>query len=129
MEFPWLFIIIISYCLLLVLFVLKILFHYWWIPRRIETHFLKQGIRGPKYHFFLGNLREVAGLMLKSASSDDHHRPLLISLSSSSSYSPHNILPRVLSFYYHWKKIYGTYLLVSYIYIYIFNREYYIVYV
>lgn len=62
-------------------------------PRRIQNHFLKQGIRGPKYNFLLGNLKEIADLQLPSS----QH----FSLS-------HDIVPRVFSFYHHWKNIYGT---------------------
>ncbi|KAK1281490.1 hypothetical protein QJS10_CPB22g01071 [Acorus calamus] len=68
---------------------------FWWRPRRIEKHFVKQGIRGPPYQFFIGNVKEMVSLMLKA---------------SSHTMTPpsHNILPRVLSFYHHWKKIYGS---------------------
>lgn len=67
----------------------------WWRPRKIEQHFSNQGIKGPSYHFFIGNAKEIGSLMFKA---------------SSMSFPPfsHNILPRVLSFYHHWKKIYGT---------------------
>ncbi|XP_010533180.1 PREDICTED: cytochrome P450 734A1 [Tarenaya hassleriana] len=70
----------------------------WWRPRKIEEHFSKQGIRGPPYHFFIGNVRELVGMMLKASS---HPMPF-----------SHNILPRVLSFYHHWRKIYGATFLV-----------------
>ncbi|KAJ4826926.1 hypothetical protein Tsubulata_025540 [Turnera subulata] len=84
--------------LLVLVLVLKALVMLWWRPRRIEDHFSKQGIRGPPYRFFIGNVKEVAEMTLKASS---HPMP----------YS-HNILPRVLSFYHHWKKIYGgTFLL------------------
>ncbi|KAL3511852.1 hypothetical protein ACH5RR_024569 [Cinchona calisaya] len=89
----WFWLLIIS-TYFLVIFLYKILVIYWWIPRRIKHHFLKQGIRGPKYHFFLGNLKELSSLMSKASSQT---MPL-----------SHNILPRVLSFYHHWKKIYGA---------------------
>ncbi|KAG6770001.1 hypothetical protein POTOM_025668 [Populus tomentosa] len=73
---------------------LKIAVLLWWRPRRIEHHFAKQGIRGPPYRFFIGNVKELVEMMLKASS-----QPMPFS---------HNILPRVLSFYHHWKKIYGT---------------------
>ncbi|KAF4367114.1 cytochrome P450 734A1 [Cannabis sativa] len=66
----------------------------WWRPRRIEDHFSKQGIRGPPYRFFIGNVKELVSMMLTASS-----QPM-------PNFS-HNILPRVLSFYHHWKKIYG----------------------
>ncbi|KAK8610455.1 hypothetical protein V6N13_081612 [Hibiscus sabdariffa] len=70
----------------------------WWRPREIEDHFSRQGIRGPPYHFFFGNSKELVGMMLKASS-----QPMSFS---------HNILPRVLSFYHHWNKIYGATFLV-----------------
>lgn len=73
--------------------VLKVVVSLWWRPRRIEDHFSRQGIRGPPYRFFIGNVKELGGMMLKASS-----QPMPFS---------HNILPRVLSFYHHWKKIYG----------------------
>ncbi|KAJ0987931.1 hypothetical protein J5N97_006287 [Dioscorea zingiberensis] len=68
----------------------------WWRPRRLEEHFSKQGIKGPPYRFFLGNVKEMVGFMLEASS-----KPMMPQNS-------HNILPRVLSFYHHWKKIYGS---------------------
>uniref|UniRef100_A0A6N2N2Q7 Cytochrome P450 n=1 Tax=Salix viminalis TaxID=40686 RepID=A0A6N2N2Q7_SALVM len=73
---------------------LKIVVLLWWKPRRIEHHFARQGIRGPPYRIFIGNVKELVEMMLKASS-----QPMPFS---------HNILPRVLSFYHHWKKIYGT---------------------
>lgn len=71
----------------------------WWRPRRIEEHFYKQGIRGPPYRFFIGNVKELVGMMMKASA-----QPMPT--------TSHNILPRVLSFYHHWKKIYGPFLLL-----------------
>ncbi|XP_075478474.1 cytochrome P450 734A1-like [Primulina tabacum] len=76
-------------------FLVKVVVQVWYTPRRIEDHYMKQGIKGPKYQIFLGNLKELASLNLMASS-----QPIL-PLS-------HNILPRVLSFYHHWKKIYGS---------------------
>ncbi|KAK7304182.1 hypothetical protein RJT34_15291 [Clitoria ternatea] len=78
--------------------VLKVGVLFWWRPRKIQGHFSKQGIRGPPYRFFIGNVKEIVGIMLKASS-----QPMPLS---------HNILPRVLSFYHHWKKIYGATFLV-----------------
>lgn len=69
----------------------------WWRPRRVEQHFARQGIRGPRYRFFVGCVREMVALMV-AASAKPMPRP----------YRSHNVLPRVLAFYHHWKKIYGT---------------------
>lgn len=90
--FYWLKLLAISF--LVLVFVLKIVVLLWWRPRRIEEHFSKQGIRGPPYRFFIGNVKELVEMMLQASS-----QPMPFS---------HNILPRVLSFYHHWKKIYGT---------------------
>uniref|UniRef100_A0A1W7HBT2 Cytochrome P450 n=1 Tax=Scoparia dulcis TaxID=107240 RepID=A0A1W7HBT2_SCODU len=78
--------------------VLKLAFHLWWTPRRIEKHFMKQGIKGPKYQLLMGNLKELASLNVMASAQPMSHS--------------HNILPRVLSFYHHWKKIYGSMFLV-----------------
>lgn len=82
-----------------VVFVLNMVVLLWWRPRKIEDHFSRQGIRGPPYRFFIGNVKELVAMMLKASS-----QPM-------PDFS-HNILPRVLSFYHHWKKIYGATFLV-----------------
>lgn len=87
------------FVLVVSLLVLKVGVLLWWRPRRIENHFSKQGIRGPPYHFFIGNVKELVGMMLKASS-----QPM-------PDFS-HNILPRVLTFYHHWKKIYGATFLI-----------------
>ncbi|KAF3442532.1 hypothetical protein FNV43_RR16448 [Rhamnella rubrinervis] len=84
--------------LMVYVIVVKVFVLLWWRPRKIQRHFSKQGIRGPPYHFFIGNVKELVGMMLKASS-----QPMPFS---------HNILPRVLSFYHHWKKIYGATFLV-----------------
>lgn len=89
---------LLSLSFMLLLLLLKLTVLLWWRPRKIEGHFSKQGIRGPPYRFFIGNVRELVGMMLKASS-----QPMPFS---------HNILPRVLSFYHHWKKIYGATFLV-----------------
>lgn len=86
--------------LMTLLLVLKVTISLWWRPRKIEGHFSNQGIRGPPYRFFIGNVKELVGMMMKAS-----EKPMPFS---------HNILPRVLSFYHHWKKIYGTFFLSSF---------------
>ncbi|CAN4100200.1 unnamed protein product [Withania somnifera] len=89
-------------CFILFLFVLliaqKVVISLYWRPRRIQNHFMKQGIRGPKYKFLLGNLKEIASFQ---PSSSHEQFP-----------SSHDIVPRVFSFYHHWKNIYGATFLV-----------------
>ncbi|XP_047167797.1 cytochrome P450 734A1-like [Vigna umbellata] len=84
--------------LITLLLIFKLALSFWWRPRKIEAHFSDQGIRGPPYRFFLGNVKELVGMMMKASS-----QPMPFS---------HNILPRVLSFYHHWNKIYGSTFLV-----------------
>ncbi|CAM8911546.1 unnamed protein product [Rhodiola kirilowii] len=81
------------------IFFLKVVVVLWLRPRKIQDHFAKQGVRGPPYKFLIGNVKELMDLMLNASS-----QPI-------SPFS-HNILPRVLSFYHHWKKIYGGTFLV-----------------
>ena len=83
--------------LCILVMVMKVLEAVWWRPKRLEEHFARQGIRGPPYKFFIGNVREMVALMLDSSSKSVP--------ATAGNY--HNILPRVLSFYTHWKKIYG----------------------
>ncbi|CAK8563362.1 unnamed protein product [Lathyrus sativus] len=90
---------LLSFSFIFLLLVLKLTVLLWWRPRKIEGYFSKQGIRGPPYRFFIGNVKELVGMMLKASSQP------MPNLS-------HNILPRVLSFYHHWKKIYGGTFLV-----------------
>lgn len=78
------------------IFLMKVVVHdFWWIPTRIENHFMQQGINSPRYEYFLGNLREISILSLKASSES---MPL-----------SHDIFPRALSFIHLWKKIYGMY--------------------
>ncbi|XP_074379179.1 cytochrome P450 734A1-like [Apium graveolens] len=88
------------FCALVGIFLLKIMVMFWWKPRKIEQHFSKQGIKGPSYKFLIGNAKEIMSLMMKASA-----KPMPFPFS-------HNILPRVLSFYHHWKKIYGPTFLV-----------------
>ncbi|KAF5741970.1 putative cytochrome P450 [Tripterygium wilfordii] len=94
--YGWFKILVISFVGLLL--VLKLIELVWWRPRKIEEHFSKQGIRGPSYHLFVGNVKELVGMMTNASS-----QPMSFS---------HNILPRVLPFYPHWKKIYGATFLI-----------------
>ncbi|GAB2210537.1 hypothetical protein Drorol1_Dr00015804 [Drosera rotundifolia] len=86
-------------CLMVFVLILRVAIVLWWRPRRLEAHFGKQGIKGPPYQFLIGNVKELAQLMLSASS---HPMPDF----------SHNIVPRVFSFYHHWKKIYGPTFLV-----------------
>ncbi|KVH93776.1 cytochrome P450 [Cynara cardunculus var. scolymus] len=89
-----------SILLIVLVLVVKVLMVLWWKPKRIEKHFGKQGIKGPPYCFFIGNAKEIVSLMVKASS-----QPMSMPFH-------HNILPRVLSFYHHWNKIYGPTFLI-----------------
>ncbi|KAK9666308.1 hypothetical protein RND81_14G176200 [Saponaria officinalis] len=79
--------------LVVIIIVTKLVTQLWMKPRKIGKHFSKQGIKGPPYNIFIGNMKELVEMMLKASS-----QPMPFS---------HNILPRVLPFYHNWKKIYG----------------------
>ncbi|KAF8679087.1 hypothetical protein HU200_045845 [Digitaria exilis] len=66
----------------------------WWRPRRLERHFARHGVRGPGYRFFFGSSIELIRLMVDASS-----RP-------APPEAPHDVLPRVLAFYHHWRKLY-----------------------
>ncbi|KAK9060732.1 hypothetical protein SSX86_021438 [Deinandra increscens subsp. villosa] len=89
--------VLIMMLIVVLVFVVKVL---WLRPKKIEGHFGKQGIKGPAYCFFTGNAKEIMSLMMKASS-----QPMPMPFS-------HNILPRVLSFYHHWNKIYGPIFLI-----------------
>ncbi|KAJ1292212.1 hypothetical protein BS78_02G374400 [Paspalum vaginatum] len=67
----------------------------WWRPRRLERHFACHGVRGPGYRFFFGSTIELVRLMVDASS-----RP-------APPHAPHDVLPSVLAFYSHWRKLYG----------------------
>ncbi|CAI9109757.1 OLC1v1009639C1 [Oldenlandia corymbosa var. corymbosa] len=76
----------------------KVWFQFWYIPRRIEHHFFVQGIKGPKYSFLLGNLKEIGNLTSKASS-----QPMPLSTTSFQEFFPS---------YDHWRKIHGSTLLL-----------------
>ncbi|XP_011624255.2 cytokinin hydroxylase [Amborella trichopoda] len=67
---------------------------YWWTPRRIKKYMEKQGVRGPKPSFLVGNLFDMASLLDKTTSSD-------------MPYLTHDIVSRLLPHYILWSKLYG----------------------
>ncbi|GMI91242.1 cytochrome P450, family 721, subfamily A, polypeptide 1 [Hibiscus trionum] len=74
---------------------LKFVYSVLWLPWRIQTHFKRQGVRGPGYRPIFGNTAEIQRLfkeaMLKSA-------PV----------GHHDILHRVAPFHHRWSGMYGT---------------------
>ncbi|KAL4589735.1 hypothetical protein LXL04_002644 [Taraxacum kok-saghyz] len=91
--------VLVTYLIVLVIIV-KVFMVLWWKPKKIEKHFAEQGIKGPPYCLLIGNAKEIVSLMVKAGS-----QPMPMPFS-------HDILPRVLPFYHHWKKIYGPTFLI-----------------
>ncbi|KAL7232058.1 hypothetical protein ACSBR2_010136 [Camellia fascicularis] len=67
---------------------------YWITPRRIKKIMEKQGVRGPKPRFLVGNILDMASLVSKSTARD------MDSIS-------HDIVDRLLPHFLHWSKLYG----------------------
>ncbi|XVE81360.1 hypothetical protein DITRI_Ditri15bG0057200 [Diplodiscus trichospermus] len=82
-----------SFCLYLLVVVVKVLYEYWWIPLRIQHLLRSQGVDGPPYRFIHGNNKEVNKL-IKEASS----KPMALT---------HDIVPRVMPHVYSWINRYG----------------------
>ncbi|XP_011036766.1 PREDICTED: cytochrome P450 734A1-like [Populus euphratica] len=87
-------------CLLLILIllllscILKLTLSMIWVPLRIQAHFKKQGINGPKYRFIFGNSAEIRRLFAAAAE-------------SKSTCISHDVLHRVAPLYYEWSRKYG----------------------
>lgn len=69
---------------------------YWLTPRRIRKTMEKQGVRGPKPRFLVGNIHDMASLVAKSTSHD------MDSIN-------HDIVGRLLPQFVCWSKTYGNY--------------------
>ncbi|XVE81357.1 hypothetical protein DITRI_Ditri15bG0057100 [Diplodiscus trichospermus] len=82
-----------SFCLYLLVVVVKVLYEYWWIPLRIQHILRSQGVDRPPYRFIHGNNKEVTKL-IKEASS----KPMALT---------HDIVPRVMPHVYSWINRYG----------------------
>ncbi|CAL5367357.1 unnamed protein product [Camellia sinensis] len=67
---------------------------YWITPRRIKKIMEKQGVRGPKPRFLVGNILDMASLVSKSTARD------MDCIS-------HDIVDRLLPHFLHWSKLYG----------------------
>nr|XP_023891618.1 cytochrome P450 734A1-like [Quercus suber] len=74
--------------------VLKFVYSFIWVPWKIENHFRNQGIRGPGYRLIFGNTAETKRLYAKAVS-----KPI--------SFEHHDVLHRVIPFYYRWSIMYG----------------------
>ncbi|CAK7349271.1 unnamed protein product [Dovyalis caffra] len=65
-----------------------------WVPLRIQIHFKKQGISGPKYSLIFGNSAGIRRLFAAAAE-------------SKSTSINHDVLHRVAPLYYEWSRKYG----------------------
>ncbi|EOY05289.1 Cytochrome P450 [Theobroma cacao] len=82
-----------SFCLYLLVALVKVLHQYWWVPLRIQHLLSSQGIKGPPYRFIHGNNKEV-----------NHFRKEALSKHMALT---HDIFPKVLPHVYSWINIYG----------------------
>lgn len=72
----------------------SIISSYWLTPRRIRKIMERQGVRGPKPRFLVGNILDMASLLSQSTSKDmDSIR--------------HDVVPRLLPHFLLWSKAYG----------------------
>ncbi|XP_022722687.1 cytochrome P450 CYP749A22-like [Durio zibethinus] len=82
-----------SFCLYLLIALLKVLYEYWWIPLRIQHILRSQGVKGPPYKFIHGNNKEVAKFRKEALS-----KPMALT---------HDIFPRVMPHVYSCINKYG----------------------
>ena len=68
---------------------------YWLTPRRIKKMMEKQGVRGPKARFLVGNILDMASFCSQSTSKD------MDSIS-------HDIVGRLLPHFVAWSRLYGS---------------------
>ncbi|XP_050233264.1 cytochrome P450 734A1-like [Mercurialis annua] len=79
---------------LLLICTLKFIYSIIWVPLRIQHHFKKQGIGGPAYRLIFGNTAEMRRLQAEGNS-----KP--------TSLFNHDVVDRILPFYYKWSSVYG----------------------
>ncbi|XP_050237843.1 cytochrome P450 CYP749A22-like isoform X2 [Mercurialis annua] len=87
-------------CLLLILSFSKFIYKQWWTPNRIQSSMKSQGIKGPSYRLFHGNIKEIA-YMRKEVTKN----PMELS---------HHLLPTIQPYIYSWTKLYGMNFLLWY---------------
>ncbi|XP_077227669.1 cytochrome P450 CYP72A616-like isoform X1 [Tasmannia lanceolata] len=80
-------------CVLLVLWISRLVYSIWWIPMKLERYLKEQGIKGPPYKLLYGSLKDNINLVKKESS-----KPMNLS---------HQIVPRVAPFLYETVKNYG----------------------
>ncbi|GMY28459.1 cytochrome P450 734A1-like [Fagus crenata] len=85
----YLFLVVVIFLVIL----LKSVYSLIWVPWRIENHFRKQGIRGPAYRPIFGNTVEIQRISAEALSKTIPFE--------------HDVLHRVVPFYYRWSIMYG----------------------
>jgi hypothetical protein len=85
----YLFLVVVIFLVIL----LKSVYSLIWVPWRIENHFRKQGIRGPAYRPIFGNTVEIQRISAEALSKTIPFE--------------HDVLHRVIPFYYRWSIMYG----------------------
>uniref|UniRef100_A0A1J3IME7 Cytochrome P450 734A1 n=1 Tax=Noccaea caerulescens TaxID=107243 RepID=A0A1J3IME7_NOCCA len=80
----------------LLLLVFRFVYSNLWIPWRIQSHFRKQRLTGPRYRIFTGNTSEVSRLTAEAKS-----KPI------PSGDNPHEFVHRVAPHYHAWSRAYG----------------------
>ncbi|RWR95694.1 cytochrome P450 734A1 [Cinnamomum micranthum f. kanehirae] len=81
------------FLLLLFSFLFKSIYTFIWRPLKLQLHFQRQGLCGPRRHLINGNAKEARELIARAQS-----EPLPLS---------HDVVGRVIPQYYHWSKQYG----------------------
>lgn len=82
----------------LVYYLVKLVQSLFWVPWKIQTHFRKQGIRGPAYRPIFGNSSEIQRLYAEAKSEAAATNPSVFD---------HDILKRVVPYYHRWSCMYG----------------------
>ncbi|CAN6539407.1 unnamed protein product [Malus baccata var. baccata] len=91
-DFTMHFLLLVIFPLLLIL-LFKSVYSTIWVPLRTQTHFQKQGLRGPAYRPVVGNSAEIRRMFAEALS-----KPFAFH---------HNIVQRVAPFYHQWSVMYG----------------------
>ena len=92
MAVPFIFIIF----LFLFLLIFRFIYTNLWIPWRLQSHFNKLHLTGPRYRLFTGNSSEVTRLTTEAKS-----KPI------PSGDNPHEFVHRVAPHYHNWSRAYG----------------------
>ncbi|GLT53466.1 hypothetical protein SLA2020_267340 [Shorea laevis] len=84
----------ISFALLILCTVIRVVYVIWWIPKRLEKQLRQQGIRGTSYKLLHGDMKEMKKTTIEALS-----KPMTV--------LNHQIAPRVLPFFHEMVQKYG----------------------